>query len=83
MIYSNGPNPYIATLPDPNNVLPVFESIDPYIPVLGVIPATDGIPIVATTVPIAAVFTPVAVTFVATVEPNAAIASVFADICKP
>jgi hypothetical protein len=69
--------------PEPNKEQLVFESIEPYIPVLGVTPATDGIPSVKIIVAIAAVFVPLTVT----VEPSkvaiAVIASVFADICKP
>jgi hypothetical protein len=34
----------IAILPEPNKERLIFESIDPYIPVLGETPATDGIP---------------------------------------
>ena len=82
MIYSNGPNPYIATLSEPNKDLFVFESIDPYIPVPGVRPV-EGIPKDNTIPVIIAEFAPVFATFVVTVPPNATNASVFADICGP
>ena len=79
MIYSNGPNPYIATLPEPNKDLFVFESIAPYIPVPGVI-GVEGIPRDNTTPVRIEEFATVFATFVVTIPPNATIASVFADI---
>ena len=82
MIYSNGPTPYIATLPEPNKDLFVFESIAPYIPVPGV-RTVEGIPNDKTIPVIIAEFAPVFATFVVTIPPNATIASVFAEICKP
>jgi hypothetical protein len=69
----NGPRPNIATLPEPNNVLLVFKSLPAYKPVLGILPATDEIPIVAIIVAIAAVFVPVAFTCVSSIMPAAAI----------
>ena len=74
--------PYIATLPDPNKDRLVFESIPAYKPVLGVIPSTDGIPIVAIIVAIAAVFAPVVATVVPSKVSVAAIALLFACICS-
>ncbi len=67
LIYSKGPKPYIATLPDPNNQLLVFESIERYIPLLGVMPANDGIPssnVIVLIVAIAPVFAVVVTTVV-------------------
>jgi hypothetical protein len=81
-IYSNGPNPYIATFPDPNNELLVFESIPACKPVLCVTPATDGIQIVAIIVAITAVFVPVAVTVVPNSVSVAVIAFEFPCICN-
>ncbi len=79
MIYSNGPKPYIATLPDQNKERLVFEYIEPYIPVLGEI-AVSGIPNVNITPLIRTVFAPVVATFAVTIPPNVTNASVFADI---
>ena len=79
LIYSNGPIPYIATLPEPNKDLLVFESIPPYIPVPGV-RSVEGIPRDNTTPVKIAEFANVFATFVVTIPPNATIASVFADI---
>ena len=76
------PVPYIATLPDPNKERLVFESIDPYIPVPGVI-AVDGTPNVPIIPAIVTVLAPVAPTFVVTIPPNVTNASVFADISAP
>ena len=83
LIYSEEPDPYIATLPEPNNERLVFESMAAYKPVLGVTPATDGSPIVAVIVPIAAVFAPVVTTVVPNNVSVAAIAFEFPCICKP
>ncbi len=60
-----------------------FESIASYNPVLGVTPATDGIPNAKTIPVITAVFGAVTATFVASIPAAAVIASVFADICTP
>ncbi len=49
-----------------------FESIDPYIPVLGVTPATDGSPSVKIIPVITAVLEAVTATFVATTASNTA-----------
>jgi hypothetical protein len=78
-IYANGPKPYIATLPDPNNERLVFESIDPYIPVLGVT-GVDGIPNDTNTPGISPVLAVVTAAFAATVPPDITNASVFAEI---
>jgi hypothetical protein len=83
LIYSDEPAPYIATLPDPNNVLLVFESITAYKPVLGVIPATDGTPIALVIPIIAKVLEPVVATVVPSKVSVAAIALEFPCICKP
>ncbi len=79
MIYSNGPKPYTSTLPDPNNDLLVFESIDPYIPVPGVT-CVGGIPNDNNTPVISPVLAVVTAAFAVTDQPNATIASVLADI---